>query len=86
VTNSAHGIYHRVGSTWVPYPGAAVDIAVAANGAVGVVGTNPALGGYGIYRWTGTGWAPVPGGAVAVTVGASGRLWVANSAHNIYAG
>ena len=84
LVNSAHHIYHRVGSGWVLYPGLAVDIAVGANGAVWVVGTKSVQGGYGIYGWTGTGWAGVPGGAVTIAVGPDGSPWLVNSAHRIY--
>jgi hypothetical protein len=54
-------------------PGSATDIAVGANGAVWVVGTNPTIGGYGIYRWNGDGWTRLPGGAVAIAVDATGN-------------
>jgi hypothetical protein len=64
--------------------GPPTDIAVGADGAVWVVGTNPVRGGYGIYHWTGSGWAGVPDGAETIAVGPDGSPWVTNSAHRIY--
>jgi len=71
-------------SAWTVMPGAATDIAAGANGAVWVVGTHPASGGFGIYHWTASGWVPVHGGAVRISVAPDGSPWVVNSADLIY--
>ncbi len=76
------GIVERV---FQGLPGAGNDIAVGANGAAWLIGTNPLGGGnFGIYHWTGTTWAQIPGGAVTITVDPSGNPWVINSSHSIY--
>jgi hypothetical protein len=65
-------------------PGSATDIGGGANGAVWVVGTNPAPGGKGIYLWTGKAWEGVSGGATNIAVGPDGSPWVTNSSNQIY--
>jgi hypothetical protein len=84
LVNSHNQIYERTGSSWIVYPGTATDIAIGADGAVWVVGTKPAPGGYAIYRWTGREWAVYPGGAVRIAVGPDGSPWVVNSKQEIY--
>ena len=41
VVNSAHRIFHWTGTGWTPYPGAAIDIGVGANGAALGRGNQP---------------------------------------------
>jgi hypothetical protein len=69
---------------WQLLDGAAVDIGVGANGAVWVVGTNPAVGGFGIWQRTPNGWVNVPGGATEIAVDPQGNPWVVNAGHEIY--
>jgi hypothetical protein len=45
---------------WTPRPGAAVDIAMGADGSVWMVTANPAPGDLGVRRWDGNAWVPTP--------------------------
>jgi hypothetical protein len=70
--------------TWSTVDGRANDIGVGSNGAVWIVGTNPAGGGFEIFRWAGTTWTLVPGGAVRIAVDPSGEAWVVNQQDKIF--
>ena len=65
-------------------PGAAKDIGISSNGAVFVIGTGSASGGYGIYQWNGSSWTQLPGGATNISAGPSGIPWVVNNVGKIY--
>ena len=69
---------------WRQVHGYAYDIAVGANGAVWVIGTDPQPGGYGIYRLDGFGGFVADGGALRIDVEPDGRPWVVNFDHEIY--
>jgi hypothetical protein len=73
-----------VAGAWQKIPGAAYDIGVGANGAVWVIGTDPAMGGYSIYQWTGSSWIKSNGAATRIAVDAAGVPWVINVYGNIY--
>lgn len=70
--------------TWIQQPGAATDIAVGANGAVWVLGTNPVPGGYAIFRWNGSDWEGIDGGGVRIAVDPNGMPWIVNDAGGIF--
>ena len=69
---------------WRQVHGYAYDVAVGANGAVWVIGTDPQPGGYGIYRLDGFGGFVADGGALRIDVEPDGRPWVVNFDHEIY--
>lgn len=69
---------------WRQVHGYAYDVAVAANGSVWVIGTDPQPGGYGIYRLDGFGGFVAEGGALRIDVEPDGRPWVVNFDHHIY--
>jgi hypothetical protein len=64
------------------------DIGVGSNGALWVIGTDTADGGYLIYNWNpGTKLfnpAISGGGGVRVSVDPSGNLWVFNNINNVW--
>ncbi len=69
-------ILRWTGSEWARQPGAAQDIGIGANGAIWIIGTEPADGGYRVATWNGEGWAPAPGGGLRVSVNADGFPYV----------
>jgi hypothetical protein len=69
---------------WQHLPGAAYEVGVGPTGAVWVIGTDPAYGGYGIYQWTGSRWVRSDGAGVRIAVDASGVPWVINVYGSIY--
>jgi len=71
---------------WQQTSGAANDIGIGANGAVWVIGTNRAPGGFGIWQRAprGNDWSAIDGAAVRIAVDPSGMPWVVNDAGNIF--
>jgi hypothetical protein len=66
-----YGIWHWIGSGWVPVAGGAVAIAVGPDGSPWVVNSA-----HRIYHRIGSGWILYPGAAVDIAVGANGAVWV----------
>ncbi len=78
------GIAHRLGGaggTFQPVTGLAQDIAIGANGAVWVLGTNGSP-----YRWTGTAWDMGPGLGTQITIASDGSPWVVTGAGTLFRG
>lgn len=83
VVNSSGQIFQLVSGKWAQEPGSAKDVG-AGGGAVWIVGTTPAPGGYGLWRWTGTTWSSIGGGAAAIGVDPIGLPWVVNGSAQIF--
>lgn len=66
------------GMTWNQLPGRAFDIAVGANGAVWMLGTDTGKPGSGIFQWQNNGWVGIPGAAISLAVGPDGNPWIVN--------
>lgn len=64
--------------------GKAKDIAVGANGAIWIIGTDAFGDGFRVYKWNGSGWTPSDGGAVRVAVGPTGIPWVVTASGAIF--
>jgi hypothetical protein len=64
--------------------GAAKDIAVGANGAIWIIGTDALGDGFRVYKWNGSGWTATDGGAVRVAVGPTGIPWVVTASGAIF--
>jgi hypothetical protein len=71
-------------SDWMLYPGLGRDVAVGANGAAWLIGTNPVAGGFGIFHWNGGAWANIAGGGVRIAVDPGGLPWIVNSERRIF--
>ncbi len=71
--------------SWKQMSGAAKDIGIGANGAVWVIGTNAAGGGFGIWKWDGAdSWKELGGAAVRIAVDPKGNPWVVNDQDGIW--
>jgi N-acetyl-anhydromuramyl-L-alanine amidase AmpD len=84
VVNSWGAIYQRGPSGWVQLPGAAYDVAVAADSLVTIVGINRLCGGYGLWTWNGSSWSSVAGAAIGLSLGPDRKAWVVNESQAIY--
>ena len=76
IVDADNRISRWTGSEWARQPGEAQDIGVGANGAVWIVGTDPADGGYSIATWNGEGWTSASGGGMRISVDADGFPYV----------
>jgi Tectonin domain len=84
VVNVLDQVWRHNGRQFVKMPGAAVDIAIGANGAVWTVGTDRIGPDRRIHVWNGNGWNQVDGGARVIAVGPDGLPWVAQENGFIY--
>lgn len=71
---------------WHIVQGAAVDIAVGAEGSVWIIGRNYDEGGYGIYKWiqNSKSWKVMPGSAQSIAVDPRGHGWVVTKQSAIF--
>jgi hypothetical protein len=68
----------RSGNTWDRMPGLATDIAIGANGAIWVLGTDNHANGWGLWYWNGSDWEKLKDGsqAVKIAVDPKGQPWI----------
>lgn len=84
IVNNEGRVFTRNGADWTLMPGTARDIAVADDGNVFKIGTEPRPGGYGIYRYIPdfAGWTEVGGGATRIAAGRN--VWVVNANQRVF--
>lgn len=86
---NAGDLFYSNGSGWSKVDGCAKNVGVGSNGAIWVVGCNPASGGYAIHRrrtnrQSGPTWQQMPRGAVKIAVSPDGFPSIVNSAGEIF--
>jgi hypothetical protein len=88
VVTSSGSIHYWNGSSWIqcpapPYTSGARDIAIGANGAVHIIGTETPQGR--IYKWTGSAWEMYNcGAAMKIAVAPDGTPWVVTSSGSVH--
>lgn len=84
VVNNLGQIFKRVNSQWQQQPGTALDIAVAGEGAVYMVSTTPAPGGFAVKFWKDNQWKQMPGrGAMRIAVTPEGEPWAIDNTNKV---
>jgi Peptidase family C25/Tectonin domain len=74
-------------SVWfAPLRGAALDVAVSADGTSWVIGSNPVGtgGDFGVHKFTNGQWQTVTGGGVRIAAAPDGKPWIVNAKREIF--